>query len=79
MNEALKAIVLIILATVVLIVLSIIYFIITLFVVKVASDLVFGSGLSMDWAVMAAAIITLGSMLGASMGKGATHIFMKSD
>lgn len=51
------------------IILSIIFFTITLFVVKVAGDIVFGSVPS-DMAILAAAIVTLGSMLGGSaMGR----------
>lgn len=58
-----------IIGTVVLIILSIIYFVITLFVVKAAASIVFsGSTLSVDWAVLDAALITIGSMFGGAMG-----------
>lgn len=56
-----------IIGTIVLIILSIIYFVITLFVVKAAADIVFAEAISVDWAVLAAAIITLGSMFGGAM------------
>ncbi len=56
-----------IIGTIILIILSIIYFVITLFVVKAAADIVFAEAISVDWAVLAAAIITLGSMFGGAM------------
>lgn len=55
-----------IIGTVIGIVLSIIYFVITLFVVKAAADMVFAENLGTDMAVLAAALITVGSMLGGS-------------
>lgn len=63
-------------STIILIILGIIYFAITLLVIKVASDWIFGTGLDQNWAVLAAAIVTLGSMLGGSVGKKVT-IFTK--
>lgn len=58
--------------TVIGIILSIIYFVITLFVVKAAADIVFAESLGTDMAVLSAALITVGSMLGgAGMRKGA--------
>jgi hypothetical protein len=55
-----------IIGTVIGIVLSIIYFVLTLFVVKAAADIVFAENLGTDMAVLAAALITVGSMLGGS-------------
>lgn len=55
-----------IIGTVIGIVLSIIYFVITLFIVKAAADIVFAENLGTDMAVLAAALITVGSMLGGS-------------
>jgi hypothetical protein len=58
--------------TVIGIILSIIYFVITLFVIKAGADIVFAENLSPDFAVLAAALITVGSMLGgAGMRRGA--------
>lgn len=68
MKEAGGSIVMTIAATIVLIILSIIYFTITLFVVKAAANIIFDGGLSGDFGVLAASIITLGSMLGGTMG-----------
>jgi len=65
-----------IVSTIILIILGIIYFAITLWVIKVAADWIFDASLSVDWAVLAAAIVTLGSMLGGSLG-GGTHILGK--
>jgi len=56
----------VIVGTIIMIILSVIYFVITLFVIKAAADIVFAEALSVDMAVIAAAIITLGSMLGGS-------------
>lgn len=54
------------------IVLSIIFFVITLFIIKAGADIVFGENISVDWAVLSAALVTIGSMLGGSgMRKGA--------
>jgi succinate dehydrogenase hydrophobic anchor subunit len=78
MNEAIKAIGMMIISAIVLIVLSIIWFMILLFVVNVAADVVFSESLDPNWGVIAAALITLGSILGGSMGKtGMTQVFMK--
>ena len=57
------------LATIIMIMLSIIYFALTLLVIKIATDAIFGSGLEENWAVLGAAIVTMGSMLGASIRK----------
>ena len=78
MNEMIKSIGMMIISAIVLIVLSIIWFIILLFVVNVAADIVFSDSLDPNWGVLAAALITLGSILGGSMGKsGITQVFMK--
>lgn len=63
-----RAIVTAIVSTVIMIVLSVVYFTITLFIVKAAADIMFTENISVDWAVLAAAIITFGSMLGAIIG-----------
>ena len=58
-----------VIGTIILIILSIIYFVITLFVVKASASIVFsGSTLSVDGAVLAAALITIGSMFGGALG-----------
>lgn len=54
------------LLSVFLIVFAVIYFGITLWVIKVASNLFFGTGLEANWAVLSAAILTTGSLLAAS-------------
>ncbi len=68
MKEAGGSILTMIGATIVMIILSIIYFTITLFVVKSAANIIFNGGLSGDFGVLAAAIITLGSMVGGTAG-----------
>lgn len=55
-----------IVGTIIGIVLSIIYFVLTLFIVKAAADIVFAENIGTDMAVLAAALITVGSMLGGS-------------
>lgn len=47
-----------------MIVLAIIFFVIILFIIKFSADLVFDSGLSTDYAVLSAVILTVVSMLG---------------
>jgi hypothetical protein len=47
-------------------VLSIIYFVITLFIVKAGADIVFAENIGVDMAVLAAALVTVGSMLAAT-------------
>jgi hypothetical protein len=56
MNEAIKAIGMMIISAIVLIVLSIIWFMILLFVVNVAADVVFSESLDPNWGVIAAGI-----------------------
>jgi len=68
-KQELKAIAVSAIATIIMILLSILYFAITLFVIKIASDAIFGEGLEQNWAVLGAAIVTMGSMLGASIRK----------
>jgi len=41
----------------------------TLFVIKIASDAVFASSVDTNFAVLAAALITLGSMMGGALEK----------
>jgi hypothetical protein len=52
-----------IIATLIAIILSIIYFVIALFVIDVAAGIVFDTPLSTDWAVLAAALVTIGTMI----------------
>ena len=66
-----KALVGMIVGTVIMIILSVIYFIITLFIVDFSADLLMGTGakdLYDGYIIIAAALITLGSMLGGSYG-----------
>lgn len=64
-----------IIAMIIAIILSIIFFTITLFIVKAAADIVFGSGnpISSDFGTLTAGIITVGSMLG-----GAANMRMRT-
>ena len=71
MEGTLKALVGMIVGTVIMIILSVIYFIITLFIVYFSADLLMGTGakdLYDGYIIIAAALITLGSMLGGSYG-----------
>ena len=71
MEGTLKALVVMIVGTVIMIILSVIYFIITLFIVDFSADLLMGTGakdLYDGYIIIAAALITLGSMLGGSYG-----------
>lgn len=54
------------------IMLSIIFFVLTLFIINVSADIVFPDSLNANWGVLAAALLTVGSMLGGTgMRKGA--------
>lgn len=56
-----------VLVIVVMIVLAVVFFMIVLFIIKFASDLVFGNGgLSSDYAVLSAVILTAASLVGGS-------------
>jgi hypothetical protein len=61
-----------IIATLIAIILSIIYFVIALFIIDVAAGIVFDTPLSTDWAVLAAALLTIGTMsAGAGLSRDA--------
>lgn len=49
--------------------LGFVYFALTLFVIKIASDAVFAGSVDTNFAVLAAALITLGSMMGGALEK----------
>jgi len=50
-------------ASLVSILMGILYFGVTLWVIKTASDFFFGSGIEANWAVLAAAILSTGAVL----------------
>jgi len=68
-RDELRIVLVTILSTGVLIMLGFIYFALTLFVIKIASDAIFAISVDTNWAVLAAALITLGSMLGGALEK----------
>ena len=71
MQGAAKALIGMIVGTVIMIILSVIYFIITLFIVDFSANLLMGTGSGNEfdgYIIVAAALITLGSMLGGSYG-----------
>lgn len=70
MQGTAKALVGMIVGTVIMIILSVIYFIITLFIVDFSANLLMGTGSGEfdGYIIIAAALITLGSMLGGSYG-----------
>jgi hypothetical protein len=57
------------LASVLLIFLGIVYFGITLWVMKIASNVFFGTGLQANWAVLSAAILSTGAILAGALEK----------
>ena len=67
MREEIKSVVMTVLSTLVLIVVGIIYFAITLAIIDVSAWVLLGANLNENWAVLSAAIVTLGSMLGGSL------------
>ena len=56
-----------ILSTLVLFLVGIVYFIITLAIIDISAWVVLGSNLDENWAVLSAAIVTLGSIIGGSL------------
>jgi len=77
MKEELMAVLMMIVVSLILILLSIVYFIITLFVIKVAADIVFDNGVDENWAVLAASLITLGTMIGGAVSRKPTLVLTK--
>jgi hypothetical protein len=67
LREDLRSILMTVLSTLVLIVVGIIYFAITLAIIDVSAWVLLGADLDENWAVLSAAIVTLGSMLGGSL------------
>jgi Mn2+/Fe2+ NRAMP family transporter len=76
MKEEIMGLLMVILVSLILIVLSIVYFIIMLFVIKVAADVVFDNTVSEDSAVLAAALITLGTLVGGSISRKPSTLIM---
>lgn len=56
-------------ASIVMLILGIIYFGIMLWVIKVATTVFFGAGLSADWAVFSAALLATGAILAGALEK----------
>ena len=68
MQGTAKALIGMIVGTVIMIILSVIYFIITLFIVDFSAGLLLSDGNYQGAVIIAAALITLGLMLGGSYG-----------
>ena len=68
MQGTAKALIGMIVGTVIMIILSVIYFIITLFIVDFSAGRLLSDGNYQGAVIIAAALITLGSMLGGSYG-----------
>lgn len=65
----------VVVGTILMVVLAIIYFILTLFVIKASADLVLGGGnWDVTWAVLAAALITLGATLSGAVGGNIVNV-----
>ncbi len=56
-------------AAVALIILGIVFFGVTLWIMKVASDFFFGPGLEANWAVLSAAIMSIGAVVAGALEK----------
>jgi hypothetical protein len=76
MKEELMAVLMMIVVSLILILLSIVYFIITLFVIKVAADVVFDNTVDENWAVLASALITMGTLIGGSISRKPSTLIM---
>lgn len=66
-KEGLKTLLVSVIASVFLIILGIIYFGITLWVIKIASEYFFGPGLDANFAVLSAAILAVGGILAGAL------------
>ena len=67
MNDDVKSFVMTILSTLVLFLVGIVYFMITLAIIDISAWVLLGSDLNENWAVLSAAIVTLGSIIGGSL------------
>ena len=67
--EALQALIVTFVASVLLIFLGIVYFGITLWVIKIATNAFFGTGLEVNWAVFSAALLSTGAILAGALEK----------
>lgn len=67
-KEGIEALVITFVASVLLIILGVIYFGVTLYIIKAASNLFFGKGLEANYAVLSAALLTFGALLAGALG-----------
>ena len=75
-----KKILILIVGTIIMIILAIVYFVLTLFVIKVSADLVLGSGnWDVTWAVLAAALITLGATISGAVGGNIVNVIVPGE
>ena len=68
-TEGLRALVVTFVASILLIILGLIYFGITLWIIKAASEVFFGTGLEANWAVLSAALMAVGAILAGALEK----------
>ena len=73
MSELIDTLVGTVIYSVTLIILGIIYFGVTLWIVKISSDVFFGPGLDANWAVLAAAIMAVGAIMSGSLDTKKQH------
>ncbi|MEM0449864.1 MAG: hypothetical protein QW520_08610 [Methanomassiliicoccales archaeon] len=77
MESTLKKLLMAVVGTILMVILAIIYFVLTLFVIKASADIVLGGGnWDVTWAVLAAALITLGSILSGAVGGNIVNVVM---
>jgi len=67
--EWLKNLVITFVVSVIVIILAVIYFGITLWIIRVASNVFFGTGLEANWAVFSATIMATGAVLAGALEK----------
>jgi len=68
-GDILEALVVTLVTSVLLILLGIVYFGVTLWIVKSASNYFFGPGLDANWAVLSAALMSVGAILAGAIEK----------
>lgn len=67
--DGLKAIFITVFVSVILIILGLVYFGITLWIIKGASNIFFGEGLEANWAVLSAALLSTGAVVAGALEK----------
>jgi hypothetical protein len=69
MRQKLDVLVVTLIATIMMVILGLIYFILTLVVIKGATDIMFTDNLSANWGALAAALVTMAVIIAGALEK----------